>query len=392
MLLKNLFILPSNSSPLTQSLTVLFWVVLWLLVFEMVLSLVPYNPPYKYPNAAQRYLEYGRSVEGKIRRMIGQTDETTVPVALAGWLDPQRERWEKVPTKPTSDKGLLIAIYGMSFAQHVGWALDKITEPPVTVRFLGGPGAPPNHAYATYQLDKGRHQARVIILGITAGGLVGMTTFTSMNKAFEYPLPYTYPKYRQVGDQLETFWPSVRTIDDLRQALQDQALWEKYVQEMVAEDSYYHPLLFHENVFDHLAIFRFLRRAWAKRFAHNLKNRHYEVAQGFGDRNFISQGFEQESQLINTLKLMVKEFARQVREEGKLPILMLFNNRGYNDHLYQALASTIAEANIPTMNSHAIAPSDDPKNIAPDNYHYSKAVNQRFAQAIMEMIQSAGIN
>lgn len=48
--------------------------------------------------------------------MVGSTDELSSPIAIAGWLDP--ELWKKLnlPVSRTSDKDLLIAIYGMSFS------------------------------------------------------------------------------------------------------------------------------------------------------------------------------------------------------------------------------------------------------------------------------------
>ena len=373
-----------NSSPLLISLSIIFWIILWLLIIEGVIyAIVPYNPPTKSPNSIQKYLEYGRSVEGKIRQMIGPTDETTTPVTLAGWIDPERERWNTLPTHPETPDGLLIAIYGMSHAQRLGRALDKIEEPPITVRFLGGPGAPPNHSYATYQMDKGRHTAQVVILGIAASSLKDMTTFTHLSKAFEYPLPYTYPKYHKVGNHLEEVWPSVRTMSDFRRVLNDETLWEKYLEEMKAEDSFYHPFLFYENVMDNLLIFRFIRRAYAKKHANRIKDSIYVVSQGSVSDQ---QGFIENSDVIQALRLIIQEFAHQVRRDNQLPIVVLFNGHGYKNHLTQTLAGTMKEENIPFLDSHIIAPSNDPKNLASDHFHFSKKVNKQFAKVILEMI------
>ncbi|MEK8019056.1 MAG: hypothetical protein VSS75_019475 [Candidatus Parabeggiatoa sp.] len=384
MQLKTLFTSLSNASPWVTTVSIILWVVLWLLIFEIVLYAVPYNPPNKFPNAIQKYLEYGRSVEGKLRGMIGSTNETTRP--LAGWLEPEGKRWKTQPTKPKRSGGLLIAIYGMSHAQHMGWALDKIEEPPVTVRFLGGPVAPPSHSYKAYQIDRGRHTAQVVILGISASSLVGMTTFTTLNKAFERPLPYTYPKYRQVDDQLEEFWPSMRTMADLRRALNDETLWKQYIEELKAEDSYYRPFLFHQNWMDHFVISRFIRRSWSKRLSLDILESIYKVSTGIGANQAIQQGFNEDSEVIQTLRFILKEFARQVRRDKQLPIVVLFNSIGYRNHLTQVLEGTLKEDNIAFLDSHAIAPSDDPKNIAPDKFHFSEEVDQQFAQAILKII------
>jgi len=347
----------------------------WLAIFEVGLSFVPYNPPTKQPNSAQRYLEYGRSVEGKIRQMIGPTDETTASVTLIGWLDAEvHERGRNIPTHPKTHDGLLIAIYGMSHAQHVGRALAK--EPNITVRFWGGPGAPPNHSYKAYQLDRGRHTAPVVIIGVNAGSLFGMTTFTSLNKAFEHPLPYTYPKYRLVGEHLEEIWPSVRTMADFRRTLNDEILWKQYIEALKAEDSYYHPFLFDENFMDNFVISRFIRRSWSKKLTWQLKGISYNPA----------SGFKTDSEVIQTLRLMLKEFARQARNDDKLPIVVLFNTYGYSNHLTQALAKSLQEADIPFVDSHTIAPSDDPKNLASDNFHFSKENDEKFAHEVLDII------
>jgi len=374
----------SNNPSLSNSLFIIFWIVLWLLIIEVVLYAVPYNPPTKRPNSVQRYLEYGRSVEGKIRRMIGPTDETTAPVTIVGWLDAEmHERGHNIPTHPKTPDGLLVAIYGASHAQHLSRALAK--EPNVTVRFWGGPGVPPSHSYKAYQLDRGRHTAEVVIFALGAGSLIDMTTFTGLNRQFEWPLPYTFPKYHKVGDRLEEVWPSVRTMADFRQVLDDDKLWNNYVKEMQAEDSYYHPFTFHENFMDKLVIFRFIRRSWAKRHANRVKDSVYETSQGFGSNQIFSQGFKENSEVVQTLRLMLKEFARQVRSDGKLPIVVLLNIRGYSNHLTQILAEHLQEANIPFVDSHIIAPSDDPKNLAPDNLHFSKEIDQQLAQAALKI-------
>jgi hypothetical protein len=233
-------------------------------------------------------------------------------------------------------------------------------------------------------MDKGRHTAKVVILGIAASSLKDMTTFTHLNKAFEYPLPYTYPKYRKVGNHLEEIWPPIRSMHDFRRVLNDETLWEKYIEEMKAEDSFYHPFLFYENVMDNLVIFRFIRRSYAKKHANRIKDSIYNASQGSGSDQ---QGFIENSEVIQALRLIVKEFAHQVRRDNQLPIVVLFNGHGYSNHLTQTLAGTMKEENIPFLDSHIIAPSNDPKNLAPDHFHFSKKVNKQFAKVILEIIR-----
>ncbi len=353
--------------------SVVMWVVLWLLIFELLFYItMPPIPATVKPNQLQRYFEYGRSVEGKMHKMIAPTDEATAKVALAGWLVPSR--WRTKPNRPKTAEDLLIAIYGMSFAQHLGQALAKL-EPRVTVRFIGGPSAPPNHTYTAYLLDRKQHAAQVVAMGILASSVVGMTTITGMNKAYEHPAPFTFRKYRRVENhQLEPIWPKVRDLADLRRFLNDKMLWGNYIQQLQAQDSFYHPFLFHQNFTDNFAIMRFVRRAYAKRHARLVS----ETIHG-------SQGFFEHTEEIQVLRLIIKDFARQVRSNGQLPVLMLFNNRGYSDHLYQVLADTIAQANIPTMSSHTIAPTHDPNHFRPDG-HFTPEANKQLARAVLNII------
>jgi hypothetical protein len=371
MQLKSLSTSLSNGSPWSTTVSILLWIVLWLLIFEIVLYAISYMPPNKLSNAVLRYLEYGRSVEGKMHKMIGPTDELTVPIASVGWLEPLQ--WRNKPSYPKNSEDLLIAIYGMSFAKHVGKVLPKL-DSRVTIRLVAAPGAPPTHAYTAYLLDKEQHAAQVVIMGISATTLVSMTTLTPMNKYFEYPMPFTYPKYSLVENRLKVLWPKVRHFADLRRFLNDKALWEEYRQQLIAQDSYYDPFLFNQNFADNLAIIRFIRRAYAKRHAGSVSKTIHS-----------SQGFFEHSEEIQVLRLIIKEFARQVRSNNQLPVLMLFNNRGYSDHLYQILAETIAEINIPTMSSHTIAPAEKLYNFLPDG-HFTHAVNKQLGEAVIEIL------
>ncbi|HDN26126.1 MAG TPA: hypothetical protein ENG03_03340 [Thioploca sp.] len=362
------------SSTLLSRLSVIIWVVLWLLVFELLLyTLVPPTPVGVKPNRFQRYLEYGSSVEGKIDRMIAPTDEATTDwVAFAGWLEPSR--WQTRPSTPKTADGLLVAIYGMSFSNHMGRALVEL-EPRITARLIAGPSAPPNYTYTAYLLDRKPHSAQAVCMGILASGVVGMTTMTGMNKSFERPAPFTFPKYRIVENQLEPIWPKVRNLTDLRRALNDKMLWEDYIQQLQMEDSYYDPFLFNHNVTDYFAFINFMRLSWAKKHARSVN-----------DTVYGPNGFFEDSEVIPVLRLMIKEFAKKARSNGQLPILLLFNNRGFSDHLYQTLANTITEAGIPTVSSHTIASANDPNNFIPGDGHFLPKIDKQLAQAVLKII------
>ncbi|MDY6992393.1 MAG: hypothetical protein SVR94_07275 [Pseudomonadota bacterium] len=361
-----------SKSALSNSLILGGWIVLWLMVFELIIYFtVPPAPVTTQGNKLQNYFEYGRSVEGKLFRMIAPTDEATAPIAQAGWLIPQK--WQDRPRVPETSGGILIANYGMSFAQHVGQVLAQHAH--ITLRFVGGPGAPPNHTYTAFLLDQHQHQAQVVLMGIQASRVDGMLTVTSMNSAFEYPMPFTYPKYHISAQGLEALWPSVRSLTELRQVMADNTLWQNYVHQLKKVDQFYDPFLFEHNISDYSVLIRFIRRAWSK-------NVHERVAETI----YGPQGFNEAAEAIKALKVMVVNFAQQARRQGLLPILMLFNNRGYADHLYQALAEPIREANIPTMSTHTLAPADEPRHFRADS-HFTHKANKKFAQEILTLIE-----
>lgn len=363
----NLSILPSSS--LSISLQVIVWTVIWLLLFEIALAQLPIAPVTQESSKLQNYLEYGRSVAGKLYRMIALTDEQTAPVALAGWLD--AEKWQKLPVQAQPD-GLLIAIYGLSFSNQVGDALRKL-EPSISTRLIAGPDAPPNHSYAAFLLDKQQHKAQVVALGILASAVVGMTTITGTNRAFEHPTPYTYPKYYLINNQLQAIEPKIHTLAELRETMRNPQLWQEYVTQLRTEDSFYDPFLFEKNSLDNSVFVRFLRRAWAARHSRLLTEK-IHTAHGFT-----------ESSEIKTLRVMIQNFADQVRQRGQLPLLLLFNNQGYSDHLYQALASTIQAADIPTMSTHTLASASDPRNFIGDG-HFTPKANKLFATEVLKII------
>jgi len=366
----NLSILPSNS--IWISTQVIVWTVGWLLLFEIIIAQLPNAPAPKELSKLQNYLlEYGRSVEGKLYRMIVPTDEDTAPIALAGWLLP--EKWKNLPDITEKADELSITIYGSSFSNHVGNALTKLDNHIIT-RLIAGPFAPPSHSYAAFLLDKQQYQSQVVAMGILASAVVGMTTITGTNRAFEHPAPYTYPKYHLINNQLQTIEPKIHNLTELRNAMNNPQLWQEYVAQLRTEDGFYEPFLFQKNFLDNSVLVRFLRRAWAARHTRLLTEK-IHTSQGFTD-----------SPEMQTLRVIVQQFAAQVRQDGRLPLLLLFNNQGYSDHLYQALAPTIQAADIPTMSTHTLASANDPRNFISDG-HFTPKANKLFATEVLKIVR-----
>src|SRR5438046_753058 len=78
-------------------LVVAAWTLLFLAVYDVAINQLFRCPadPSKQPSKMQLYFDYGRSVKGKLARMIGSSDSQTARLAQVGWI----KQW---PTKFSS--------------------------------------------------------------------------------------------------------------------------------------------------------------------------------------------------------------------------------------------------------------------------------------------------
>jgi hypothetical protein len=348
------------------------WFLTALVSFDAAINrLFPSDPLNTSPGAVKLYFDYGRSTEAKISRQLGATDQTSAPIARAGWLDDMQNSAKL--SSSTAAQHHLIALYGMSFVQHVGEAMQAV-DPSLELRMLLGPAAPPNHSFAAYQRDRGQ-QADVVIFGILASSVKAMDAMSGMTWTTDFPPPFTFPKYQVQNSQLEATMPLVNSLPQLRQAEQNPQQWQAFVAQLQQHDRFFDPFTFHHNWLDNSAIVRLLRRSWAK-------NHQDQVMRQIHDQN----GFKSDWQQAAVLKQMVQEFAATARQDGKLPIVLLFNDRGYADHLYQLLQPTLAAANIPYVSTHEIAPATDGRNFVSDG-HFTKEVDQKIAVKVLDLMQ-----
>jgi hypothetical protein len=334
----------------------------------------PSDPLNTSPGAMKLYFDYGRSIEGKVARQMGTTDDTTAPIARVGWLDSHLGEGEAV--QPAPGKDLLVAIYGMSFAEHVGRAMETV-DPNITLRVVAGPSAPPNYSFAAYEADRGRHQANVAILGILASSVKGMGAMTGMTWGSEVPAPYTFPKYQLKGGELEPIQPEIQSLSQLRMALSDPQQRNAFVDQLRTNDQFFNSFVFERSLLDGSAIVRMLRRAWAKSHQDTITSQIHTPT-----------GFNPDWEQVPVLKRMVEEFAASAKRDGKLPIVLLFNDQGYDAHLYQLLSPTLEQNKIPFVSNHDIAPATDRSNFVPDG-HFTPAVNQRMAEKVMAIINQS---
>jgi len=111
----------SLSKRLTGVVATLGWTALFLGLLDAGVNCLlayPQDPLVTNPPKLPLYFEYGRSIEGKLDRMIGNSDETSAPLTQAGWIDDPKQL-AALPTRAESENGTCVAAYGMSFTFRV---------------------------------------------------------------------------------------------------------------------------------------------------------------------------------------------------------------------------------------------------------------------------------
>jgi hypothetical protein len=366
---------PFIGKGLRKSIVMGLWIIFFLFVIDVAINLLfPYPSDPRIPNHSQLslYFNYGRSLEGKLSQMLGPTDESSSAIAIAGWLDPELWKKSNLPTSPATRDDLLIAIYGMSFSNYVGEAIKEI-DPKVTLRMIAGPAAPPNYSFAGYKLDRGRHEADVVILGILASSIKGMGAMNGMTWQFEAPAPYTYPTYFLEDGKLKEITPMISSLAQLRATLGDKQKRNALLAQLQKYDQFFNSFLFQQNFLDNSTTIRLIRRAFAQRHQKNIESQIHN-----------SNGFNEKTQ-VPVLRAIITDFAATANKDGKLPIVILFNDRGYENHLFYALEATLKSAAIPYVSTHNIAPASNLNNFTADG-HFVNSVNKQIAKAVLGLI------
>ncbi|MBW4466934.1 MAG: hypothetical protein KME07_16035 [Pegethrix bostrychoides GSE-TBD4-15B] len=367
-----------SATPLRQqlrsALATSFWFCCALASFDAAINLLfpyPKDPLETAPKALSLYFDYGRSLEGKVARQIGSTDETSALIAQAGWLGDLPNPAEPKQPKPGHH---LISLYGMSFVGNLAEAIHDL-DPSLDMRLHLGPASPPNHTFAAYQRDRGQQQADIVVFGILASSVRGMDAVSGMNLLTDFPAPFTFPHYELQQGKLVEIAPKVQSLADLRQAFQDPQQQQAFAAQMQQYDRFFDSFIYEQNLLDRSAMLRMIRRAWAK-------THQEQVESQIHDR----QGFKPNWPQVPVLKAMVAEFAATARADGKRPLVILFNDRGFDDHLYQLLQPTLEANQIPYFSTHETAPATDGSNFVGDG-HFTEAANHKLAEKALSVIQ-----
>ena len=369
-----------RSSPTARGcVAALFWTLVFLAFADIAINALFAMPsdPTQEPRPLQRFFDYGRSIEGKLRLMIGPEDASSHPLLRAAWIDQTagsagEEGWDLA----RNGQGLRIAVYGMSFVLNICREVASLDNT-VVLRLLGGPNAPLSHSHALYMRDRGGRGADVVVLGVLASSVPALHSAAHMTWNFEAPSAYTYPRYWLAGGRLEQASSPVSSLKDLRAALLDPARWRAFRNDLRQQDAFFSPSLFDATVLDRSAIVRILRRSLAHRSKRAVIDRFHD-----------EHGFRAKSGIVELAGALAVDFARAVNEDGSTPVILLINDLGYGDHLFRALAPALDAAGIAYVSTHEMAPVTDPANFVGDG-HFTKITERVIAEQLLATIRLA---
>jgi len=356
-------------------------IIFYMVIIDIFINIVfhyPTDPNNTSPSALQLFFEYGRSVEGKLSRMTGLTDEDSASIIKSGWILKETEEIEKektsLPDKP------IVTIYGMSHAVLLGKDMAKLA-PDLQIRIKGAAGAVPSWSYAAYLYDKKIIHSDVVILGIMTRGVSLICTTSGATNHFDTVAPYTYPRFYLSNGRLEYIMPPFISLSEYREFFFDKNKWESYKKWLRKHDKYYDSLLFTKSMIDHSSLFRMIRRAYAY---YSYRKKEKEVYDDI-------KGFNKNSEEVILLQKIIKEFAKQARQDNSIPIIYIVNNVFMGDRLFELIEPVLKEENILFLSSHKIIPPNDPS-YYDSSSHFIEKKNIELAQEMINLIKQTRVS
>jgi hypothetical protein len=333
-----------------------------------VLLAYPSDPKVTNPSRLRQYFEYGRSTEGQLARMTRRDKAETAPITLSGWYQPL-----ETVDYPAKGDNPIVTVYGMSHAVRLGAALAR-TSDKFTARTVGAPGAPSNWSYGAYLRDRGGRKSHAVVLAFMSQSIPMITTVSAITWARDLPMPYTSDRFYLENDELHVTKPPYTSFDEYRDAFFDPQKWAPVRAFLARYDTMYDPFLLQASILDHSSLLRLVRRAYGQ-----------HVLRGVRKTILDSSGFQADSEQIQVARAMVRDFAKQARSDGMVPVIFIVNNLGYSDHLFRALQPALEADHIPYLSSHTIVSPDDPRGYLPDS-HFTDEVDDKLARALADIV------
>lgn len=357
-----------------QSAMIVFWSLVWLILIDVGVNIAFGAETFaRQPSALSRYFEYGRSVEGKLMRMVAADPQNGGQMISTGWID--HEYLSAKPVRAQADHDTLMAVYGQSFTLNAAHEAARI-DSRITIRGIGGPGAPPSHSYAAYKQDAPLRKADVVVFGVLSSTVPLMGSLSGLVWMFESPAPFTFPRYRVTADQLTEELPAIRSEAEFRQAFSQRSTkWQEFKDQLRRSDRGYDRFTFDASLADASSVVRMARRGWV---AH---------AQPYTDGVYDpTTGFNADAEEVHTLRALLVDLRQRTCERGERLVILLLHTRGHSDHLHRALESTLKQANIDYISTHTLFSANDPRNFRPDS-HYIDPANAALSKALVNLVR-----
>lgn len=347
------------------------WAALWLVAIDLAANLAfayPRDPKNVSPNPLALYFDYGRSMEGRLRRATRADPGQTAPITLAGWYSPLT-----AVERPAKPQGTEVTIYGMSHAVRLADALQAVSLR-YRARSVGAPGASTNWSYGAFLRDSGRGKSRAAVLAIMSSTLPMIVSSSPMNWNTSFAMPYTADRFTITPGGLARIAPPYESFADYTRSLNDPAAWRRALQQFERTDPFYDGFLVRASLLDHSTIGRLVRRGWSQR-----RDQQWRTAV------LTADGFDAASEPVRIANAIVSDFARRARAQGIVPVIYVVDSFGYRDQLSRALADTLRRENIPHLATHTIVDPMSPTDYLPDS-HFTDVNDARLARELERIL------
>jgi hypothetical protein len=358
----------SRKSPaIRETITIALWFLISIAIFELMVWFSFTHTPLR-EGSLQTYFWHGQSYEGKLRQLAHTPNPPPRSLIFAGWIN--KEVLQDSPTDVD------VTVYGSSFSGNVATSMKEL-RPQIRLRFLGGPGAPLNHTYGLYELDRTLRKTRVAVIGVVSETVGQVLT---MNIGSIYPelvMPYFYPRYDLANGRIERTGESLmNSREEFVRGIDDPDLWRRQLDILSVHDDAYRRWFFAADAFDLSAIARLVRRGFAKSHTDRYLAEIY-------DRN----GYRRDAYAVQVFRALLGRMIDDSREEGVKPIVVLFATNGYEDHLHALLVDLLSERKVPFVNTFDVCRSTDRRSYIPDG-HFTQECDLKTAKRVLELMDA----
>jgi hypothetical protein len=261
----------------------------------------------------------------------------------------------------------------MSHANCLAQAMIKIGTH--RIRNITTGGAPPNWAYAAFQMDHKVVHSDVAVLAVMTLGVADISSTSGMTAFFEHPYTYTFPLYEFSDGGLSAKMPPFYTRIEFFRYFHDPEKLINYTEWLSQNDKYYSAFLFKEGITDYSVFLRALKRAYFTTFIFSKTKKVYNDAKGF-DENCYE---------VKALKKILHEFVQTAKKNNIMPLIYIVNNQACGDDLYRILKPQLDADGTPYLSTHLICPPSDPTAYLPDS-HFTLEKDRELAIAAFKII------